>query len=179
MKKILSIILLPVLLIWVIIENIYYSGDYGLIHRQIKIDIDSGEVVTYVDETNPLAGRGDGIVYASFKFHDQKVEKKIKKHKRWNECPLPDYIDSFFYGDDSYHHGPKKDYEEFHLKDFFPRVENGYYYLYSLKGGDIYTEIFNPDYYYDYEEIVERGYHYVACIYDADNDMLYYFKYRL
>ena len=69
-KKILSIILLPVLLIWVIIENIYYSGDYGLIHRQIKIDIDSGEVVTYVDETNPLAGRGDGIVYASFKFHD-------------------------------------------------------------------------------------------------------------
>lgn len=172
MKKIFLITLVfPILFVIIAIAAFFSSpsSDLEFISEKVKVNVENGELVQFVDDVH---FRGEGVQYAIIKFEDDSIKNKIEKQRGWNAFPMSTYLEEYINCDYCY----KCEGKDFYVKDFFPIIENGYYFIFNLSGGDIWTELFNPGYYYDNsDEVLKRRYDLIVSIYDVDENLLYYF----
>lgn len=126
--------------------------DEGYISEELGINVAVGDVAEYSDTHGGF--HGDGELYAEITFSDDSVEQEILKSEDWKSYPdktVSSVVEIF---DDS---------DDLHS---LPDITNGYYYLENRSDEtDDVTKIMSGS-----------SFNFTLAIYDADNEVMYYYE---
>lgn len=135
------------------------------ISHALGIDISNGTVETYNDSHGGF--HGDGTSYASIRFPDDSIAKKLSESNAWKPLPLSENLSVLIYGNTTKSGHTGSYLTDKDGKDTFPEVKNGYYYF--IDRHDQSTDS------YDDTNILDRySFNFTIAIYDTDTDTLYF-----
>lgn len=166
MKRIYSIILCSV-----IVCSVFMFGGCGLyeadakqeISRILEIDMSKADEVSFTDTHGGFLG--DGETMAVYSFSDNSVEDEIKSNQHWRNSASIN-LSTIMYGDAE----TISFFEDENGNNFFPTVENGYYFVYDRHSDAKKT--------YSDNEILDiehrYSYNFSVALYDCDTDTLYF-----
>lgn len=133
------------------------------------VDISSGTIVT---NSNSHGGfHGDGQLFASVKFTDNRIAEELSEDAAWHPLPLSKTLTTLVYGTQTAdsQNGP-------YLKDatgaaLFPEIQHGYYYFIDRQS----EQPTGSTGRHDDTGILDRySFNFTIVIYDTDTNTLYY-----
>lgn len=143
------------------------GSNRAYIEKQINIKIPDILDIESMDSHGGF--HGDGKKFIKIKFNDENALKflsQLKQDNKWNEMPLSENLNLIMYG------GIKNNFEygdRFAEKLGIPEIKNGYWYFI-----DRHSKSINPD--EDTELLNRYSVNFALAMYDADNNILYFFE---
>lgn len=166
MKK--SILIIGIIMVMWILAGCSTESNEEYIEKQISIEIPNVLNIEYMDDHGGF--HGDGERFAKIKFDDNnglKLLSQIDKSEKWNKMPLTDNLNLIMYG------GVKNDIEySYNIAEKFgiPAIKNGYWYF-----NDRHSKSISPE--NDTELFDRHSFNFTLSMFDADDNVLYYFEF--
>ena len=139
----------------------------GEIKAQTGLELGGETEVTYKNSHGGFLG--DGATAVTVKFRDGALKEQIEKDDRWHALPMSQNVSVALYGGTATTGAEwssvVRDLSEFEM----PEIENGYWFF-----RDRHPE--SSDNYDDAELFSRVSFNFVISVYDADLNVLYYFK---
>lgn len=157
-----------VLIILLIIAGCSVKSNQAYVAEQINIDMPD---ILSIEHTDDHGGfHGDGKRFDRIEFDNNNglnIISQIENSDRWNKMPLTENLSLIMYG------GIKNNVEyayRFAEKLGIPEIKNGYWYFI-----DRHSKSTNPE--SDLELFDRYSFNFSISMYDADNNILYYFEF--
>lgn len=142
-------------------ENVLYKN----IKKDTGISVHKGSIEEYIDTHGGF--HGDGETFAKIVFTNNDAANKIQNSENWKALPLSEDMEMLLHGIEG--NGPYISVEEGGKEFNVPQIENGYYYFYNR-----HSKTEDP---YDESKVFGHGsFNFTACVYDTDENVLYYVK---
>ena len=130
------------------------------------VDISSGVIVTSSDSHGEF--HGDGQLFASVNFSDNRIAEELSEDAAWHPLPLSKTLTTLVYGMQTADSQTGPYLKAANGTALFPEIQHGYYYFRDRQSEQ-------PTDRHDDTSILDRySFNFTIVIYDTDTNTLYY-----